>query len=202
MTLKITTINHYYRDIISQFKINQKYKSLQIIYLNNWHTLCYYKIANAQTNKIRRIVMSMVRYNSYSPISSLKLLGDLDFRKLANLDDLFLSTFSDYNKPAIDIIEEKDSYIAKADVPGFTKENIDISVENNILTIKGEQKEEKSDNKNYIRKERKYSSFSKSIQLEKDIDSNNIKASMKNGILELILPKKIKKNEIKKITIN
>lgn len=144
--------------------------------------------------------MGIVRYNSYSPINSFKLLGDLDFRKLANLDDIFFSTFSDYNKPAIDIIEEKDSYVAKADIPGFTKENIDISVENNILTIKGEQKEE--ENKSYIRKERKYASFSKSIQLEKDIDSNNIKASMKNGVLELILPKKTKKSEIKKITIH
>ncbi len=136
--------------------------------------------------------MSIVRYQPH------KLL---DFNSLTNLDDFFTSAFQEYKKsPAIDIIDEKNSYIAQIDIPGFEKEDISISIENNILTITGEKTEE-STNKNYIRKERKYSKFSRSISLIENVDENNIKASLKNGILEVNIPKKHKKIESRKIII-
>jgi HSP20 family protein len=93
--------------------------------------------------------------------------------------------------PAIDVHDAKNHYVVKADLPGLAKEDIDVTVENNQLIIKGEKKQEKKDEKdNVIRSERFYGSFYRSLSLPTDVDGEKVKASFKNGTLEIELPKK------------
>ncbi len=90
-----------------------------------------------------------------------------------------------------DIVDEGDRYVLKADLPGFDKEEINVSTEGNQLTISAEHKEEnkeKDKKTNYLRRERKYSGLSRSFAID-GIDVEKISASYKNGVLELDLPK-------------
>lgn len=92
--------------------------------------------------------------------------------------------------PALDVVEEKDHVIIKADLPGLKKEDINISVEGSLVTIKGERKIEKEEKgKNYHRVERSYGIFERSLDLGTAVDESNIKAIYKEGVLEISLPK-------------
>lgn len=104
--------------------------------------------------------------------------------------------------PAIDVHEGKDNYVVKADLPGLKKEDLDITVQNNHLIIKGEKKyEESQDSDNAIRTERFYGSFYRSLALPTEVDGDNVKASYTNGTLELTLPKK-EEAKPKQITVD
>ena len=93
--------------------------------------------------------------------------------------------------PAVDIVDEKDQIKVKADLPGLKKENIEVNVENDVLTIKGEKKEEKeTKEKDYIRSERYYGSFHRAFTLPASVDASKVNASYKEGVLEIALPKK------------
>lgn len=93
--------------------------------------------------------------------------------------------------PAIDIHETKDSIVVKADLPGLKKEEIDVQVDGPSLVIKGERKHESEQKENgYLRTERAYGSFYRELSLPSTVDASNMKASYKDGVLELVLPKK------------
>ena len=93
--------------------------------------------------------------------------------------------------PAVDVVDEKDQIRVKADLPGFKKEEIGVSVDNGMLTIKGEKKEEKENKeKDYIRSERYYGVFHRSFTLPAGVDAPKVHASYKDGVLEITLPKK------------
>lgn len=93
--------------------------------------------------------------------------------------------------PAVDVADEKAQITVKADIPGMSKDQIEVSVHNDVLTIKGEKKQEKEvKEKDYIRTERSYGSFSRSFTLPAEVDAANVKASYKEGVLEIVLPKK------------
>jgi HSP20 family protein len=93
--------------------------------------------------------------------------------------------------PAVDIHETDDEYVVKADLPGLKKEDIQIDLKDSTLTLKGEKRfEEKVSKDNYIRTERAYGTFVRSFTLPHNVDSEKIKASYKDGVLELTLPKK------------
>lgn len=93
--------------------------------------------------------------------------------------------------PSLDVYDKKDAVVVKSDLPGMTKDEIDVSIENDILTIKGEKKrEEDTKDENYIRSERFYGTFQRSIALPASVDASKAKASFKDGVLELVLPKK------------
>ena len=93
--------------------------------------------------------------------------------------------------PAIDIYDSKDNILVRADLPGLSKDEIDISVQNDTLTIRGGKKHESEHKeKEYLRKERFYGSFYRSIALPSTVDSLKVTATYKNGVLELVLPKK------------
>jgi len=93
--------------------------------------------------------------------------------------------------PAIDIHEEKDRIVVTADLPGLKKEDIEVSVQENNLLIKGEKKQEAADTKQgFLRRERFFGSFFRSIALPGTVDANSIQASYKDGVLSLSLPKK------------
>ena len=94
-------------------------------------------------------------------------------------------------RPNVDVYETENSYVLKADIPGIRKEDIKIDVNDNTLTFKGEKKhEEKTEKDNYVRVERSYGSFTRSFTLSENVDTENIKAGYKDGVLEITLAKK------------
>jgi HSP20 family protein len=102
--------------------------------------------------------------------------------------------------PSLDLSETKNDLVVKAEIPGIDPKDIDISLSNDILTIKGEKKQEKEEKEeNYHFIERSYGSFSRSIRLPREVQSDKIDASYKNGVLKVTLPKseEAKKREIK-----
>lgn len=92
--------------------------------------------------------------------------------------------------PEIDIYENDDNFVIEADIPGMDIKDIKIEVQDNTLTIKGEKKfEEKTEKDKYIRVERLYGSFYRSLSLPMNVDSDKIDANYKDGTLVLTLPK-------------
>ncbi len=86
--------------------------------------------------------------------------------------------------PSVDIKEAKDAYVVKAELAGMDENDIDISINDNILTIRGEKKvDEETDEDDTHRSECYYGSFERSFSLPKQVDINNIKASFKKGVL-------------------
>jgi HSP20 family protein len=93
--------------------------------------------------------------------------------------------------PSVDIYETEHELVVKADLPEVDPKDLDIRVENNILTIRGERKFEKKVNEeNYLRVERAYGSFARSFTLANTVNSEAIKADYQNGVLTLSIPKK------------
>jgi len=108
--------------------------------------------------------------------------------------DFFGRAFQEQNlttwAPAVDIYEGEHELVVKADLPDVKPEDLDIRVENNILTIRGERKFEKKDEKNYLRVERAYGSFARSFSLANTVNTEAIKADYKDGVLTLSIPKR------------
>jgi HSP20 family protein len=93
--------------------------------------------------------------------------------------------------PAVDIFETEHELVVKADLPDVNPQDLDIRVENNILTIRGERKfENKVNEENYLRVERAYGSFSRSFSLANSVKSDAIRADYQNGVLTLSIPKR------------
>jgi HSP20 family protein len=93
--------------------------------------------------------------------------------------------------PAVDILETKHGLVVKADLPDVDLKDLDIRVESNILTIRGERKFQKQVNENnYLRVERSYGSFARSFSLANTVNSEAIKADYQNGVLTLNIPKR------------
>jgi HSP20 family protein len=93
--------------------------------------------------------------------------------------------------PAVDIFETEHELVVKADLPDVNPQDLDIRVENNILTIRGERKFEKNVNEdNYLRVERTYGPFSRSFSLANSVTSEAIKADYQDGVLTLSIPKR------------
>jgi HSP20 family protein len=102
--------------------------------------------------------------------------------------------------PAIEVSEEKDDVVVKAELLGLKKENLDVSISDHLLTIKGERKkEEEVKEKGYYYSERSYGSFTRTIEIPKDIQHDKIWATFKDGVLEVRLPKteEAKRKEVK-----
>jgi HSP20 family protein len=93
--------------------------------------------------------------------------------------------------PSVDIYETENELVVKADLPDVNPQNLDIRVENNVLTIRGERKfESKVNEDNYLRIERAYGSFSRSFSLANSVKTEAIRADYQNGVLTLSLPKR------------
>lgn len=105
--------------------------------------------------------------------------------------------------PAMDIKERDDEYVIVADIPGAKKEDIDVTMENGILTITAETKSEKEEKQGerVLRQERRYGKYVRSLRLGTQIDEKKVKANYKDGVLELILPK-AEEVKPKKITVD
>lgn len=128
------------------------------------------------------------------------------FRELRSLQDemnrLFMSNYSQRGaseegfssgawNPQVDIFENKDQIVLEAELPGMKPGDVNISIENNVLTIHGERKFEKKDEKdNFHRVERSYGSFTRSFTLPPTVSSENANAEFENGVLRLTLAKR------------
>ena len=92
--------------------------------------------------------------------------------------------------PAMDLVEAEDHYVLKADLPGLSEDDIKIEFEDRTLTISGERKSEQETKKDgYVRVERAFGSFSRSLTLTEGIDGDAVTASFDRGVLEVSIPK-------------
>ncbi len=93
--------------------------------------------------------------------------------------------------PGIDMYDRKNEIVINAELPGVNKEDIDLSITKDTVTLKGEvKKEEEIKEEDYYASERNYGAFARTIALPVEVDSEKAKASFKNGILELVIPKR------------
>jgi HSP20 family protein len=151
--------------------------------------------------------MSIIKY---TPVNERGMLSDLFnvqkemSRMLSNFftndDETFAGLQNWY--PSADISEGKDAYTVKIELPGVTKDDVKITLQENVLTIQGEKKQESEiKDTNYHRLERSYGSFSRSFRLPTLVKADKIDANYKDGVLSIVLPKadeaKTKEIEIK-----
>ena len=93
--------------------------------------------------------------------------------------------------PSVDIYENKDQIVLEAELPGMKQEDFDLSIENNVITLRGERRFEKTDDTdNYHRVERSYGSFTRSFTLPQTVSAEGASAEYNNGVLRVTLPKK------------
>ncbi len=106
--------------------------------------------------------------------------------------------------PSIDIYEEGDDVVVKAELPGMKKEDIEVSLADDSITISGEKKkEEKVERKGYFRHERSYGSFARSFSLPSEVRTDDAKAEFRDGVLEIRVPKTEEaRKRVKKVTIH
>lgn len=139
--------------------------------------------------------MSIIKYN---PINERGVLNDLFnvqkemSRMLSNFftnDDEAFSGLQNWY-PSADISEGKDTYTVKIELPGVTKDDVKITLQENMLTVHGEKKQEnETKRENYHRVERSYGSFSRSFRLPSLVKADKIDANYKDGVLTIVLPK-------------
>lgn len=93
--------------------------------------------------------------------------------------------------PAVDVSEADDHYLVRAELPGVKKDDIDVTLEGGVLTITAETKseQEQKNGERFIRQERRYGKYMRSLRLGSGIDEHKVKANYKDGVLELVLPK-------------
>jgi HSP20 family protein len=134
--------------------------------------------------------MAIVRWHPYGAVATLqdsinRLFHD-DFPRSLEGEHFAESAW----KPVVDIYDKAGSIIIHAELPGVTKDDVSVEIKDNILTLKGERVEikEVSEDK-YFRKERSFGSFYRAFTLPSAINPDNIKATFKDGVLEIEIPK-------------
>ena len=124
---------------------------------------------------------------SESPLATFRTMFDEFFNEPFLLSD---REITGRVWPRVDITEEKNRFIIRADLPGMTKSDITIAIQGDTLTISGEKKEEhKREEGNYYHLERAYGSFQRSFSLPDYVDRENVDAKYNDGVLELVLKK-------------
>jgi HSP20 family protein len=115
-------------------------------------------------------------------------LGELRSR----LDRMFDDFFDGHERrwaPAIDVERRNGNLVVRADVPGIKPEEVKIEVEDDILTVSGEHEERKEEkDKHFLRRERRYGSFSRSLALPAGVEAKKVKASTHDGVVEVTIP--------------
>ncbi len=137
--------------------------------------------------------MTLVRWNPWTDLTSLQ----------DQMDQLMTQIFgSDVRVPEsgpgsmtlpVDVRQTDTEFIVEASIPGFKPEDVEITVDNGILTIQGEMLEEKEEKKGeYVRRERRRGSFSRTLQLPSEVREDDVRATFENGILTVELPRQEK----------
>ena len=153
---------------------------------------------------------SLVRYNKSVPslfnrdefLTPFSTFIDSYFNDL--LPSLDIGFFKNGAYPKVDVIDEENQVIINAEIPGLTKDQVSVEVDDGVLRIKGEKKEEdEQKGKNYVHRELKHSAFCRSFSIGENIDKDSVDAKFENGILNVTLKKTVPtpKAEPKKIEI-
>ena len=130
--------------------------------------------------------MALVKWDPFREFNTVR--GDLG-RFLGEDWDLPMSTTS-WN-PSVDIFENDNEIVVRAELPGMSAKDMDVKLENNVLTLRGERRFEKeAKEENYHRVERQYGTFSRSFSLPMSVNSDKVTAEYKDGVLKIVLPKK------------
>jgi len=138
--------------------------------------------------------MKLARFNhsdlwNWPAVDQLQTLRE-EINRFFDLSDNGSSDVFNSWAPALDIYEDKDALIVTAEIPGMKKEDIDISLQDGVLTVSGERKNEKKyEGSETSRSERFFGRFQRSVSLPKKVDADHVKASYKDGILTINLPK-------------
>lgn len=144
--------------------------------------------------------MALIRYRNRTPGFGLSLAPWRELNELHNrISRLFDETFGTGPLaegiswvPAVDVLETADSIVVTCELPGMTAEDVEISLENNVLTIQGEKKEARTEedrDRRYHLWERTYGAFQRSFTLPRTVDADKISAEFANGVLTVTLPK-------------
>jgi HSP20 family protein len=135
--------------------------------------------------------MSIVRYDPFRDLRSLQ--DEVNRLFTSNLS----RAFGDEGiargawNPSVDIYENKDQIVLEAELPGMQREDFDLSIENNVITLRGERRFEKKDESdNYHRVERSYGSFTRAFTLPQTVSAEEATAEYRNGVLRVTLPKR------------
>jgi HSP20 family protein len=144
-------------------------------------------------------IVKLVKYGPWRDMLDLeervnRMFGDLAPRRIR--EESLIGSW----EPAIDVYETDKDFVLKAELPEVEEKDVHLSMEGNILTIRGERRrEEEGKEENYHRTERFYGSFCRSFALPDTVDRDKIKATFKGGVMKLNLPKKevVKPKEIK-----
>jgi HSP20 family protein len=130
---------------------------------------------------------SLSTWNPFEELAGFRRLFDEPFAGFVRDGGLTAGQW----KPLMDVVETKEAISLKVEMPGMKQEDINISLEDNTLTVKGERKHESEVNEEgFTRLERSYGTFQRSVVLPPTVDSEHVKATYKDGVLEIQLPKK------------
>jgi len=144
--------------------------------------------------------MNMVRYRPWNSLEQMRQEMDRLFEDMSEREEGGGLVATDW-VPAVDIRDETDQWLIHADIPGVKPEDIEVGMENGVLTIKGERNEEKTEGEGeYKRTERIRGTFFRRFTLPDTADAENIKARSNNGVLEVTIPKQAK-TQPRRITV-
>src|SRR5881275_153394 len=135
--------------------------------------------------------MTIVRYDPFRDLRTLQAevnrLFSTDLNRAFGEEGIGRGAWN----PSVDIYENKEQIVLEAELPGMRREDFDLSVENNVITLKGERRfEKKDDSDNYHRVERSYGSFTRSFTLPNTVTAEGATAEYTNGVLRVTLPKR------------
>jgi HSP20 family protein len=134
--------------------------------------------------------MNITRYDPWRVMDDWRQEMDRVFHPLLQRDDDTSRVVGGDWVPAVDIKDEANRYVIRADIPGVKPEDIEVTMENGVLTIRGERKFEATEEKeNFKRIERSYGVFYRRFTLPENTDADAIEATGKNGVLEVTIPK-------------
>ncbi len=132
--------------------------------------------------------MSLSRYNPWSVFDQLQRELNMPMSKFDSEENSNVATAN--WAPAVDIKEDDKAFMLFADLPGVNPDNIEVTMDKGVLTIKGErQSEEKTEKENYKRVERQYGVFYRRFTLPDSADADGIEAKSENGVLTITIPK-------------
>jgi HSP20 family protein len=134
--------------------------------------------------------MNIVRYDPFRELRGLQSEMNRVFGGLVPAWDNEEGLNASWN-PRVNIFENKEQLVLEAELPGMTRDDFDLSIENNVVTLKGERRFEKKDEgDNYHRIERAYGSFTRSFTLPSTVSAEGVKAEFNNGVLNVSFPKR------------
>ena len=143
--------------------------------------------------------MALVRHEPFGGLATLRREMDRLFEDF--FDGAPLGLWERTTGPAVEVSDTRDAVLVKAQVPGVSKDNLQISVSNDALTLKGElNQEEKKEDAHYYQREFRYGAFERIIPLPVAVQADKVSAQLKDGLLEITLPKS-EQAKVKQISI-